>query len=89
MLLLKQGRLVALEEVDKLTRTKFEVEIWADGDVDKLIDCVKEGDRYRVKLNDPEDVPELVKKLTDAGIRIKEVKEVGNPLENLYTELEK
>ena len=89
VLLIKQGRLVALEEVDKLTRTKFEVEIWADGDVDKLIDCVKEGDRYRVKLNDPEDVPELVKKLTDAGIRIKEVKEVGNPLENLYTELEK
>ena len=89
VLLIKQGRLVAFEEVDKITRTTYEIEIWADGEVDKLVDCTKDGDRYRLKLASPDDVPDLVKRLADGGIRIKEVREVGNPLENLYTELEK
>lgn len=89
VLLIKDGRMVALEEVGKLTRGKMEIVIRADGDVQSLIDCVKEGDGYRVKIDDADMVPEMVKRLADAGIRVKEVREIGNPLEELYSELEK
>lgn len=89
VMLIKDGRLVALEEVGKLARGKLEIEIRAEGDVQGIIDCTKEGDGYRLKVEDPQEVPQIVKRLADAGILVREVKEIGNPLEDLYSELEK
>lgn len=89
VMLIKEGRIVALERVDRLTTGNLEIEIRAEGDVQKIVDCTKDGDRYRVKVDDPDKVPDLVNRLVSAGIRVREVKEIGNPLEKLYSEMEK
>ncbi len=89
VILIKDGRIVALQEVASLSLGRTEIEVRADGNVEGVVDCVREGDHYRIAVRDAEDVPEIVSRLVLAGIRIREVRETGNPLEKLYTELEK
>ncbi len=89
VILMKEGRIVALQEVANLSLGRTEIELRADGDVRSVVNCVREGDHYRIPVRDAEDVPDLVSRLVLAGIRIREVRETGNPLEKLYTELEK
>lgn len=89
VMLIKEGRIVALEKVSQLTTDNLEIEIRAEGDVQSIVDCIKDGDTYRVKVDNPDRVPELINRLASAGIKIREIKEIGNPLERLYSEMEK
>ncbi len=89
VILIKDGRIVALQEVSTLNTGKLEIELRADGDVGKVVDCRRDGERYLLTASSPDEIPEIVKKLVEAGIRVREVKETGNPLEKLYKEMEK
>ena len=44
----------------------------------------KKGDYYLQELAGPEEVPKLVQELTAKGVLIREVKEMENPLEDLF-----
>ncbi len=88
VMLIREGRIVALKEVSSLELGRTEIEVRADGDVGKVVDCTREGDHYRIKVNSPDEVPRIVKRLVEAGIMVREVKETGNRLEKLYTEME-
>jgi ABC-2 type transport system ATP-binding protein len=45
----------------------------------------KEGDLYLFELKGPEDVPGLIGRLIADGVKIREVREMENPLEELFT----
>jgi len=45
----------------------------------------KEGDYYLFELDGPDKVPGLIEELVSAGVRIRELKEMRNPLEELFT----
>ncbi len=44
----------------------------------------REGPYYLMELNGPEDVPKVVSELVAKGVKIREVKEMQNPLEELF-----
>ena len=45
----------------------------------------KQGDYYVQELSGPEEVPKLIQELLAKGVLIREVKEMENPLEDLFT----
>ena len=44
----------------------------------------KEGDYYLFVLKGPEEVPGLIGDLTGKGVKIREIREMQNPLEELF-----
>jgi hypothetical protein len=50
-----------------------------------LADWNREGDYFLRELSGPEEVPALLRNLDSRGVKIKEVREIGNPLEDLFT----
>ena len=45
----------------------------------------EEGDLYLFELKGPEDVPGLIERLMADGVKIREIREMENPLEELFT----
>ena len=44
----------------------------------------KEGDYYLFELGGPDEVPKIISELIAKGVRIREVKEMQNPFEELF-----
>jgi len=43
------------------------------------------GDYFLRELSGPEEVPALLRNLDSRGVKTKEVREMGNPIEDLFT----
>ncbi len=90
-LFLKQGRLLRTHEMRSSGR-RAEVRL-ADAAplqarlAELLPGAVIEGDRLRIEAASEEEVPELVRKLVEAGARILEVRLAGAELEQLYLQI--
>jgi hypothetical protein len=50
-----------------------------------LADLKREGDYFLSELSGPAEVPALLHELDSHGAKIHEVREMGNPLEDLFT----
>ncbi len=85
VLTIKGGRLTLFSRLDALRSAHFVIGIRALGPSDALTGLARQGDYYLRELNGPEDVPELIRDLEARGVRIREVREMGNPLEDLFT----
>jgi len=50
-----------------------------------LTDLKREGGYFLRELSGPEEVPALLRNLDSRGVKIREVREMGSPLEDLFT----
>jgi hypothetical protein len=55
---------------------------WSESSVS--IEPQREGDYFLRELSGPVEVPALFRNLDSRGLKIKEVREMGNPLEDLF-----
>ena len=84
VLAINSGKLAMFGRIDQIKTEKYVVGVRAF-DADSIIDQGrKEGDYYIFELEKPEDVPKLVAELVAKGVKIREVKEMQNPLEELF-----
>ncbi|HEV2429643.1 MAG TPA: ABC transporter ATP-binding protein [Thermoplasmata archaeon] len=84
VLSLREGRLAYFGRLRDLRPTKYVIGIRAEGAEGVLAASSKQGEYYRLELAGPEEVPKLIAELVAKGIQIREVKEMGNPLEDLF-----
>lgn len=78
------GELKYFGEVESLHKGKFTVGIRADN-VEKVFpEAKKEGRYYVLELSDPDQVDDIIDRLRNRGIRIREVREMQNPLEKFF-----
>jgi ABC-2 type transport system ATP-binding protein len=84
VLALRKGRIGYFGRLSDLRSTKYVVGIRADGAEGILPASSKQGDYYLQELSGPEDVSKLVAELVAKGVQIREVKEMENPLEDLF-----
>jgi len=84
VLALKQGSLTLFGRIDELKVERYLIGVRTLGDPAPSGWIRREGDYYLYELVGPEDVPELVAKLIAQGVRIREVRELANPLEELF-----
>jgi ABC-2 type transport system ATP-binding protein len=84
VLALRDGKVGYFGLLSDLRPAKYIIGIRADGVQGVLPESAKKGDYYLQELSGPEEVPKLVAELMAKGVRIREVKEMENPLEDLF-----
>jgi ABC-2 type transport system ATP-binding protein len=84
-LVLKDGRVGYFGLLSDLRPKKYIIGIRATGAEGILDASSKKGEYYLQELAGPDEVPKLVQELAAKGVQIREVKEMENPLEDLFT----
>jgi len=87
IVLIRNGAVGFYGKKEDLRTGRYSVGIKASADLSKIIPGGRqEKEYYVVDVGGPQDVGAVVKKVVDAGITVYEAKELGNPLEDLFTE---
>ena len=84
VLALKAGKVALFSRIADLRSAKYVVGIRAISGEQALPAANRKGDYYVYELAGPEEVPKLMKDLEAKGVQVREVKELGNPLEDLF-----
>lgn len=85
VLAIKDGQLAMFDRIENLRASHFVVGIRVLEPSEALVDWKREGDYFLRELSGPEEVPVLLRDLDSRGVKIREVREMGNPLEDLFT----
>jgi len=86
IILIRDGAIGFFGKKEELRTGEYKVGIRASADLSKLIPGGQyEKEYYVITVKGTEEVGTLTKKIVDAGIMVYEVKELGNPLESLFT----
>jgi ABC-2 type transport system ATP-binding protein len=84
VLAIKKGKLAMFGSISDIKTEKYTIGIRTLG-VENVSGAIgKEGDYYLFELQGPEEVSDLIAKLSGQGVQIREVKEMQNPLEELF-----
>ena len=84
VLAINKGKLAMFGKIDEIKTQRYVVGVRAFG-AEKILDqSKKEGDYYLLELQGPDEVPKVISDLVAKGVRIREVKEMQNPLEELF-----
>ena len=84
VLAISKGKLAMFGRIDEIKTQKYVVGIRAFGAEKVLDEGKKDGDYYLLELQGPDEVPKVIADLVAKGVRIREVKEMQNPLEELF-----
>ena len=84
VIVIKNGKLALFGNISDIKTEKYTIGIRTVGLDEVPFSIGKEGDYYLFELQGPEEVPSLISKLSGKGVQIREVKEMQNPLEELF-----
>ncbi len=84
VLAIKDGKLSLFGRISDIKSAKYIVGVRTMGGERVLPAERLRGEYYVFELSGPEEVPNLLKELEGKGVQIREVKELGNPLEELF-----
>lgn len=84
VLALKAGRVAAFGRISDLRSASYSVGVRVLSGAEHLSAARVQGDYYVYDLPGPEAVPKLIRDLEGLGAAIREVREMGNPLEDLF-----
>ena len=84
VLALKAGKLVLFDRIADLKSARYVVGVRATLGEQHLSTAEKRGDYYLFELSGPDAVADLIEELQGKGVRLREVREMGNPLEELF-----
>jgi len=86
VVLIREGTVAFFGAKEELRTGGYRIGIKASADLAGLFpNGRREKEYFVVAVSGPKDVGEVVKKVVGAGISVYEVKEIGNPLEDLFT----
>ena len=84
VLAIKGGQLTVFDRIENLRSSRFVVGIRALEPSEALAGLPREGDYVLRELAGPEEVPGLLRDLESRGVKIRELREMNNPLEDLF-----
>ncbi len=84
VLAIKAGQLTLFDRIENLRSSRFVVGIRALEPSEALADFPREGEYFLRELPGPEQVPALLHDLESRGVKIRELREMNNPLEELF-----
>ena len=84
VLAIKGGQLTLFDRIENLRSSRFVVGIRALEPSEALAGLPREGDYALRELAGPEEVPGLLRDLESRGVKIRELREMNNPLEDLF-----
>jgi ABC-2 type transport system ATP-binding protein len=81
---LKAGKLALFGKIDEMRTETYSIGVRTLSPDPALETQKKDGDYYVFDLKGPEEVPALIGRLASSGVLIREVREMQNPLEELF-----
>ena len=84
VLAIKDGHLAIFDRMENLRAARFVIGVRVLTPTDALAGFTVRGDYYLRELSGPEEVPKLIRDLESQGVEIREVREMENPLEDLF-----
>jgi ABC-2 type transport system ATP-binding protein len=84
VLLIRNGRLALFDQLRNLRALRFTIGVRLLEPSAELAGWAREGDFFLRELSGPEAVPDLLSDLVKRGIKVREVREMDNPLEELF-----
>ncbi|MCL2173657.1 MAG: ABC transporter ATP-binding protein [Candidatus Bathyarchaeota archaeon] len=84
VLVIKNGKLALFGNISDIKTEKYTIGVRTLGAEEVPNAFGKEGDYYLFELSGPQEVPRLISKLLAKNVQIREVKEMQNPLEELF-----
>jgi ABC-2 type transport system ATP-binding protein len=85
VLVIRSGRLALFDRIENLHGARYVVGIRTLDPTPSLPGYGRQGEYFVRELSGPEAVPDLLRDLESRGVRIREVREMENPLEDLFT----
>jgi ABC-2 type transport system ATP-binding protein len=84
VLAIKGGKVALFDRISNLRTVRYSVGIRVVAGADRLPPAQKSGDYFVFDLSGAQEVPSLLRDLLARGVDVSEVKELGNPLEDLF-----
>lgn len=84
LLLIRTGALAYNGKISDLRSKEYRVGFRTATDISKIVDAKLEGGYYVMSFATPEDAGLMLKKLVDQGVIVTEMRELDNPLQNLF-----
>ncbi len=85
VLALKDGRLTLFDRIENLRGAHFVIGVRTLEPAGALAGWERRGEYYLRELSGPDQVPGLIQELERQGVRLREIREMENPLEDLFT----
>ncbi len=85
VLVIRNGQLALFDRIENIKGTRFVVGVRLLDPTAVLPGYLRQGSYFLRELTGPEEVPELVHELDASGAKVREVREMDNPLEDLFT----
>jgi ABC-2 type transport system ATP-binding protein len=84
VLVLRDGRLALFDRIENLRSSRFVIGVRQLEPEIPLPGFVRQGNYYVRELSGPEEVPGLLRDLEARGAKLRELREMENPLEDLF-----
>lgn len=84
VLAIKDGHLALFDRIENLRSARFVIGVRVLSPTDALAEFTARGDYFLRELSGPEEVPKLIHDLESRGVQIREIREMENPLEDLF-----
>ena len=84
LLLVRNGTLEYNGKISDMRSKEYRVGFRTATDISKMVDARLEGSYYVMNFGAPEEAGLMLKRLVDSGVIVTEMRELDNPLENLF-----
>ena len=85
LILIKEGKLAMFDKIANIRSGDYRVGIKASSDISKIVDAKKgEGGYYVLTVSTPKEAGLALQKIVKSGILVTEMRELGNPLQELF-----
>lgn len=85
LILIKEGKLAMFDKIANIRSRNYRVGIKASSDISKIVDVKKgEGGYYILTVSTPKEAGLALQKIVNSGILVTEMRELDNPLQELF-----
>jgi len=84
LILIKDGTVTMHDKISSIKPKQYRMGIKATTDISKIIDATRSGDYYVVNVSSPEEAGQVLKKLVEKGVLVTEMRQLDNPLQDLF-----
>jgi ABC-2 type transport system ATP-binding protein len=84
LILIKNGSVTMLDRISNVKPKNYRVGIKTSTDITGIVDAKREGDYYVLSVSTPEEAGLALKKIVEKGILVTEMRQLDNPLQELF-----
>lgn len=84
LILIKNGSVTLFDKISNIKPKQYRVGIKSSTDVSKIIEAQREGDYFVLNVSSPVEAGLALKKLVESGVLVTEMRQLDNPLQELF-----